>query len=240
MTSMNLIQTAPRPACPLPVEPAPKIAMELRFPCGRSSSLPSWLREVQEMRGRVCYAEGRRPSFLTAAGDFLDADSADHDAFHIIGRAQGSAVGCARLLRLANHPNGMMASTFGERQFDDILKGLGTTRQRVAEASRWMVLPEYRGGLGRNLIAATWAVVRWTGVDGTVALAGTRQFQDAALIRMGAAESLGGPGFLIPTRNASLFRWCLEHGVRVVQPNTLMSMGLYNEPSGAWIPSILY
>jgi GNAT superfamily N-acetyltransferase len=57
---------------------------------------------------------------------------------------------------------------------------------------------------------------------------------------IGAAESLGGPGFLVPTRNASLFRWCLEHGLRVVQPNTLMSMGLYNEPSGAWIPSILY
>lgn len=57
---------------------------------------------------------------------------------------------------------------------------------------------------------------------------------------IGAAESLGGPGFLLPTRNASLFRWCLEHGLRVVQPNTLMSMGLYNEPSGAWMPSILY
>jgi GNAT superfamily N-acetyltransferase len=57
---------------------------------------------------------------------------------------------------------------------------------------------------------------------------------------IGAAENLGGPGFLVPTRNASLFRWCLEHGMRVVQPNTLMSMGLYNEPSGAWFPSILY
>ncbi len=57
---------------------------------------------------------------------------------------------------------------------------------------------------------------------------------------IGAAESLGGPGFLVPTRNASLFRWCLEHGLRVIQPNTLMTMGLYNEPAGAWIPSILY
>ena len=57
---------------------------------------------------------------------------------------------------------------------------------------------------------------------------------------IGAAENLVGPGFLIPTRNATLFRWCLEHGLRVVQPNTLMSIGLYNEPSGAWIPSILY
>ena len=47
-------------------------------------------------------------------------------------------------------------------------------------------------------------------------------------------------GFLVPTRNASLFRRCLEYGLRVVHPNTLMSMGLYNEPSGAWIPSLLY
>ena len=53
---------------------------------------------------------------------------------------------------------------------------------------------------------------------------------------IGAAENLVGPGFLVPTRNATLFRWCLEHGLRVVQPNTLMSIGLYNEPSGAWIP----
>ncbi len=54
------------------------------------------------------------------------------------------------------------------------------------------------------------------------------------------AESFGGPGFLLPTRNSSLFRWCLENGLRVVQPMTLMTMGLYNEPAGAWLPSILY
>jgi hypothetical protein len=45
---------------------------------------------------------------------------------------------------------------------------------------------------------------------------------------------------MVPARNASLFRWCLENGLRVVQPNTLMSMGLYDEPAGAWIPSILF
>jgi len=54
------------------------------------------------------------------------------------------------------------------------------------------------------------------------------------------AESFGGPGILVPTRNAALFRWCLESGLRVVQPMTLMSMGLYNEPKGAWLPSITF
>ena len=55
-----------------------------------------------------------------------------------------------------------------------------------------------------------------------------------------AAEGFGGPGILVPTRNAELFRWCLAHGLRVVEPMTLMTMGLYNEPAGAYLPSILY
>jgi GNAT superfamily N-acetyltransferase len=55
-----------------------------------------------------------------------------------------------------------------------------------------------------------------------------------------SAESFGGPGALIPTRNTALFRWCLENGLRIVQPLTLMSIGLYNDPAGAWLPSILY
>ena len=57
---------------------------------------------------------------------------------------------------------------------------------------------------------------------------------------IGSASTFAGPGFLLPTRNAELLRWCLDRGMRVVQPMTLMSMGLYNEPSGAFLPSILY
>jgi len=55
-----------------------------------------------------------------------------------------------------------------------------------------------------------------------------------------SADSFGGPGILVPTRNSALFRWCLDNGLRVVQPMTLMSVGLYNEPAGAWLPSILF
>lgn len=57
---------------------------------------------------------------------------------------------------------------------------------------------------------------------------------------IGAAPAFLGPGFLLPTRNGELLRWCLEHRLRVVQPMTLMSMGLYNEPAGAFLASILY
>jgi GNAT superfamily N-acetyltransferase len=55
-----------------------------------------------------------------------------------------------------------------------------------------------------------------------------------------AAKEFQGPGILVPTRNAGLFRWCLESGLRVVQPMTLMTTGLYNEPTGAYLPSILF
>jgi len=57
---------------------------------------------------------------------------------------------------------------------------------------------------------------------------------------IGAAAAFQGPGILVPTRNTDLFLWCLEHGLRVVEPMTLMSVGLYNEPAGACLPSILY
>jgi hypothetical protein len=54
------------------------------------------------------------------------------------------------------------------------------------------------------------------------------------------SDTLAGPGILVPTRNAALFRWCLANGLRVTQPLNLMSMGLYNAPSGAFLPSILF
>jgi predicted N-acetyltransferase YhbS len=57
---------------------------------------------------------------------------------------------------------------------------------------------------------------------------------------IGAAPTFLGPGFLLPSRNGELFRWCLANKLRVVAQATLMTIGLYNEPSGAYLPSILY
>jgi GNAT superfamily N-acetyltransferase len=59
-------------------------------------------------------------------------------------------------------------------------------------------------------------------------------------VLIGAAKEFLGPGFLLPTRNAELLRWCLNNGLRIVQPMTLMSIGLYNEPMGSFLPSILF
>lgn len=57
---------------------------------------------------------------------------------------------------------------------------------------------------------------------------------------IGSAQAFMGLGILVPTRNTELLRWCLAHGLKLVQQSTLMTIGLYNEPSGAWLPSIAY
>ena len=55
-----------------------------------------------------------------------------------------------------------------------------------------------------------------------------------------ATEFSSKGGMLVPTRNGELFRWCLNHGLRLVHQMTLMTTGLYNEPAGAYLPSVLY
>ena len=57
---------------------------------------------------------------------------------------------------------------------------------------------------------------------------------------IGASDSFLGPGFLVPTRNGELMRWCLAEGLRITQTMTLMTIGLYNRPEGAWLPSVAY
>jgi GNAT superfamily N-acetyltransferase len=57
---------------------------------------------------------------------------------------------------------------------------------------------------------------------------------------IGAAQNFPGPGFILPSRNTNLLRWCLQNGLRIVQPMTLMSRGLYNQPAGVYLPSVLF
>lgn len=58
---------------------------------------------------------------------------------------------------------------------------------------------------------------------------------------LGAAPTVGAPlSFLLPIRRATLFRWCLSQSFRAIRPMTLMTMGEYQEPQGAYVPSVLY
>ncbi|MCA1614670.1 MAG: GNAT family N-acetyltransferase [Acidobacteria bacterium] len=64
---------------------------------------------------------------------------------------------------------------------------------------------------------------------------------DMRALLAGAARESGEPlSFLLPTRQAGLFRWCLGEGMRVVKTMTLMATGEYRGPRGAYLTSVLY
>ena len=65
--------------------------------------------------------------------------------------------------------------------------------------------------------------------------------QDLTDLLLAAGAAQGEPlALLVPTRRATFFRWCLESGLRVIKPLSLMAMGKYQEPQGAFYPSVLY
>jgi predicted N-acetyltransferase YhbS len=104
-----------------------------------------------------------------------------------------------------------------------------------------------RGGELRDAVANGSAnvVERDGGITGYATIIGffghaVGQTNEDIKALIGAAKEFAGPGLLLPTRNGELFRWCLSNGLRITQPMTLMSKGMYNEPAGAFLPSILY
>jgi GNAT superfamily N-acetyltransferase len=63
---------------------------------------------------------------------------------------------------------------------------------------------------------------------------------DDLVALLASAPAFHGLGILVPSRNSRLMEWCFAGGLRLVQQSTLMTTGLYNEPAGAWLPSIAY
>jgi GNAT superfamily N-acetyltransferase len=57
---------------------------------------------------------------------------------------------------------------------------------------------------------------------------------------IGGATALPGPGFFVPTRNGELLRWLFAQGLRAVWPAMLMTRGAYQDPKGAFLPSIAF
>ena len=105
----------------------------------------------------------------------------------------------------------------------------------------------HRGGelaeaVGRGLARVVERGGRITAYASQVAFFGhaVAETTDDLKALIATAEQFGGPGILIPSRNGELLRWCLAKGLRVTQTATLMTMGLYNEPLRAWLPSVLY
>jgi GNAT superfamily N-acetyltransferase len=65
-------------------------------------------------------------------------------------------------------------------------------------------------------------------------------YEDMQELLLGGAAQVEEPISLLVPLRAPLFRWSLEQGLRAVKPMNIMVMGAYQEPAGAWFPSVLY
>ena len=103
-----------------------------------------------------------------------------------------------------------------------------------------------RGGLADAIADGTARVVeregQVTGYATALAFFGhaVGESNDDIRALIGAADSFPGAGCLVPARNSALLRFCLDEGLKITQTMTLMTQGVYTEPVGAWLPSVLY
>ena len=64
--------------------------------------------------------------------------------------------------------------------------------------------------------------------------------EDLQALLLGAAATDHEPIALLVPLQSGMFRWALEQGLRAVKPMNVMARGAYQEPRGAWFPSVLY
>jgi hypothetical protein len=104
-------------------------------------------------------------------------------------------VGYARIVPFSGLSSGFITLSIGGEKLHAILRTLKTDEAHACEASRWAVVPEFRGRLGSWIVAASWAIAYWLSYHIALVLACTCQKQDLALIRLGAQAIEGLPLF---------------------------------------------
>ena len=52
------------------------------------------------------------------------------------------------------------------------------------------------------------------------------------------ADEYFGAGFHVPTSNGALLTWCLRNGLHITKLMSLMTVGMYHTPRGAFLPSV--
>lgn len=55
-----------------------------------------------------------------------------------------------------------------------------------------------------------------------------------------SADRIDPPGIVVPLEDSAVFRWCLAHGLRVFFVMNMMTMGIWQRPAGAYLPSVGY
>ena len=170
-----------------------------------SGSSNEWLAELWEMRGRIIYQNGYRPSFRSSNGKFSDEDPLDACSFHVTARLHEKLVGCVRLVRYSDVPITWAQTVLGKTRIEHVLNSLASSFASAGECGRWIVEPEERGRhLGRYLMSGVYATARVLKLKMILGLSGTHERQDLAFMSMGWKPVEGFPLIPAPKFNDDL------------------------------------
>jgi hypothetical protein len=159
---------------------------QLVVPVDLTESDRSVFAEISEFRGRILYADGRRPRFRQEHGRYGDDDPLDSQSFHVVVRGEGGMVGYIRVRRLPEHSQSSLGRLATAREFEEALGEMRVTRTDCLEVSRWIVAPAARGtAVASMLVVSAWAIGRWLGKRRLLASVGLRDGQAAMLARYG-------------------------------------------------------
>ena len=127
-----------------------------------------------------------------------------------------------------------------------VIAGDGIGREVMPEGIRVLDAAARMHGFELDWQHFDWSCETYHATGSMMPADGIDQLSQHDSVFLGAVGFPGVPdhislwGLLIPIRRASLFRWCLSQGMRVVKPMTLMSTGEYQEPRTAFLPSVQF
>jgi predicted GNAT family N-acyltransferase len=168
----------------------PSASMPYRFPLSELNA--GFLAELSEFRGRILYADGRRPRFLREDGQYADDDPLDPESFHVTVRSGGALIGCARLTPLPEYSRSFIGERVGPSCLEAAVRLMNLSRTDCVEAGRWIVAPPARGSvLGRSLLLSIWVVGQWLGKRCALGAVGMRDGQSTMAGRFGGQAAPG-------------------------------------------------
>jgi predicted GNAT family N-acyltransferase len=151
-----------------------------------------FLAELSEFRGRMLYADGRRPQFMRKAGQYADNDPLDLESFHVTVRTDGALIGCIRVTPLPEYPRSFIGGQVGPSSLERAAGMMTLARADCMEAGRWIVAPSARGDdLGRTLLLSLWVVGKWLDKRCVFGAVGVRDGQSSLVGRCGGQVAPG-------------------------------------------------
>ncbi len=127
-----------------------------------ASATGGFFSELSEFRGRILYADGRRPSFAREDGRFADDDPLDLESFHVTVRTDGALIGYVRVTPLPEYSRSLIGRGVGPSCLAAAVQRMNLARTDCVEAGRWIVAPSARGALlGRTLLLSVWVIGQW-------------------------------------------------------------------------------